>query len=438
MIDPASEQVLIRFYSGGHNGGCLQFGNDGYLYIATGDAAAPSPPDVKMTGQDCSDLLSCVLRIDVDHADKGGAYRIPPDNPFVKMAGVRPEIWAFGFRNPWKMSFDRSTGDLWVGDVGWELWELIFKVKRGGNYGWSVMEGPQPVNVEARRGPTPILPPIKVHPHSEAASITGGYVYRGSRFPELAGAYIYGDYQSGIVWGLRVQSETVTWQRELAHTPLHLVAFGESNDGELYLLDHDRTHQVYRLVPNRTTTATDSFPQRLSQTGLFASTVEHRPAQGVIPYSVNAPLWSDGRAAERLLAVPGDGRIELDNQGFWRFPDRSVLVRTISLDREPGREASPRRRVETQILHLEAGAWRPYSYLWNDEQTDAVLVGADGASLKIGLNGDPGGRRTQLPCPCPYRVWLVSQSVGREAGDCFWHSVGLAAGHERGSIESKM
>ena len=102
-----------------------------------------------MTGQDCSDLLSSVLRIDVDHPEPGKAYRIPPDNPFVNMPGVRPEIWAFGFRNPWKMSIDRATGDLWVGDVGWELWELVYKVKRGGNYGWSVMEGPQPVHVEA-------------------------------------------------------------------------------------------------------------------------------------------------------------------------------------------------------------------------------------------------------------------------------------------------
>ena len=106
-----------------------------------------------LTGQDCSDLLSSVLRIDINHAEPGKPYRIPPDNPFVNVTGVRPEIWAFGFRNPWRMSFDRATGELWVGDVGWELWELIFKVKRGGNYGWSVTEGPQPVNVKAHRRP---------------------------------------------------------------------------------------------------------------------------------------------------------------------------------------------------------------------------------------------------------------------------------------------
>ena len=102
-----------------------------------------------MTGQDCSDLLSSILRIDVDHPDPGKGYSIPKDNPFVNVPGARPEIWAYGFRNPWKMSIDRTTGDLWVGDVGWELWEMVYKVKRGGNYGWSVMEGPQPVHVEA-------------------------------------------------------------------------------------------------------------------------------------------------------------------------------------------------------------------------------------------------------------------------------------------------
>ena len=309
----------------------------------------------------------------------GKAYRIPPDNPFVNMPGVRPEIWAFGFRNPWKMSFDRATGDLWVGDVGWELWELVFKVKRGGNYGWSVMEGPQPVNVEAgegrrrsRRRSRSIRTPRP--PRSPAAMFITARACPSWRV--LTFMVIISPGSSG---GSGAQGETVTWQRELARTPLHLVAFGETHDGELYLLDHDRTHQIYRLVPNTAAKVTNDFPRRLSQTGLFASTRDHQPAPGVVPYSVNAPLWSDGATAERFLAVPGDGRIELDNQGIWRFPDGSVLARTVSIEREPGKPAS-RRRVETQILHLEAGAWRPYSYVWNDDQTDAVLAGADGAS----------------------------------------------------------
>ena len=213
VIDPKSEQVILTFWSGGHNGGCLVFGKDGYLYISTGDGAGPSPPDTKMTGQDCSDLLSSILRIDVDHHEPGKSYSIPADNPFLSISGVRPEIWAFGFRNPWKMSIDRATGELWVGDVGWELWELVDKVERGGNYGWSVVEGPQPVHVEARRGPAPISPTTKVHPHSEAASITGGYVYRGPSLPELSGAYIYGDYQTGSSGRFESKTGTVTWQQ---------------------------------------------------------------------------------------------------------------------------------------------------------------------------------------------------------------------------------
>jgi uncharacterized repeat protein (TIGR03806 family) len=416
VIDPKSEKVILTFWSGGHNGGCLAFGKDGFLYISTGDGAGPSPPDTKMTGQDCSDLLSSILRIDVDHAEPGKPYSIPADNPFVKLEGVRPEIWAFGFRNPWKMSIDRSTGDLWVGDVGWELWELIDKVERGGNYGWSVVEGPQPVHVEGKRGPAPILPTTKVHPHSEAASITGGYVYRGTALPELAGAYIYGDYQTGIIWALRSQVGAVTWQKELARTPLHLAAFGETNDGELLLVDHDRTHQIYRLTPNADTAATQNFPRRLSETGLFASVREERPAAGVLPYEVNSKLWSDGVTALRFLAIPGTGKIGLDGQGTWQFPEGSVLARTVSRELDPGKPAS-RRRLETQVLHLETGAWRPYSYLWNDSQDDAVLVGPLGASRPIDIgkgtvNADRNYRvHARSECVLCHNPWVEKKTT---------------------------
>ena len=144
-IDPSSEEVVISFLQGGHNGGDIHFGPDGMLYISTGDAANPNPPDPLNTGQDISDLLSSILRIDVDRKDQGKAYAVPRDNPFVATAGARPEVWAYGFRNPWRMSFDRQTGDLFVGDVGWELWEMVHRVEKGGNYGWSAREGPQPI-----------------------------------------------------------------------------------------------------------------------------------------------------------------------------------------------------------------------------------------------------------------------------------------------------
>jgi uncharacterized repeat protein (TIGR03806 family) len=416
VIDPNSERVILRFWSGGHNGGCLVFGKDGYLYISTGDGAGPAPPDPKMTGQDCSDLLSSILRIDVDHPTAGKGYSVPPDNPFVGQSGVCPEIWSFGFRNPWKMSFDRATGDLWVGDVGWELWELVFKVKRGGNYGWSVMEGPQPVHVEGPRGPTPILAPLKAHPHSEAASITGGYVYHGSRLTGLEGAYIYGDYQTGIIWGLRSQGDAVTWHQELARTPLHLVAFSETPNGELLLVDHDRTHAIYQLVTNPSERAVSDFPRRLSETGLFASTRERRPAPGVVRYEVNAERWSDQASAERLLAVPGTAQIGVDSQGNWQCPEGTVLARTVCLEREAGKPVS-RQPIETQILHLEGAAWRPYTYVWNDDHTDAGLAGAEGEVRSVVVEA-PDGRHeqkyrvpTRAECVLCHNPWVEKRTT---------------------------
>ena len=177
-IDPTSEEIVITFLQGGHNGGDLHFGPDGMLYISTGDAGNPNPPDPFDTGQDISDLLSSILRIDVDHKDEGKNYAVPKDNPFVTTKGARPEVWAYGLRNPWRMGFDRQSGELFVGDVGWELWESIHRVEKGGNYGWSAMEGPQPIK-PGKVGPTPIHAALIELPHTIACSVTGGRVYRG-------------------------------------------------------------------------------------------------------------------------------------------------------------------------------------------------------------------------------------------------------------------
>ena len=216
-IDVSTEKTIITWFSGGHNGCDLQFGPDGYLYISTGDGAPANPPDIFKTGQDVSDLLSSILRIDVDHLENGNAYRIPDDNPFIDMPEARDEIWAYGFRNPWRMSFDQKTGDLWVGDVGWELWELLDRVERGGNYGWGVMEGNQLTNPEWPRGPTPILPPTIDHPHSESSSITDGLTYYGKRLPNLYGTHIYGDYDTGKLWGFRYENEEVCIALRIHH-----------------------------------------------------------------------------------------------------------------------------------------------------------------------------------------------------------------------------
>jgi putative heme-binding domain-containing protein len=406
--DPASEQILITWLAGGHNGGDLHFGPDGYFYISTGDGADPNPPDRFDTGQDLSDVLSSVLRIDVDHTDAGKAYSIPVDNPFVKMPGARPEIWAYGFRNPWRMSFDRATGDLWVGDVGWELWEMVYRVRKGGNYGWSVMEGRQPVRPESKRGPTPILPPTLDFPHSEAASITGGYVYRGKRLKELVGAYLCGDWMTRKVWATRFDGDRIVWHKEIASGTGRIVAFGQDEDGEQLIVFYDEAGSIQRLMPNPAALVPQAkFPTRLSETGLFTSTKNLNAAPGVIPYSINAPMWADHATAERLVALPGTSTIKIYDHpvpvpgtAFYTakvfFPKDAVLAKTFVMEMERGNPQS-RRRLETQLLHFDGSDWHGYSYAWSDDQTDAILVPAAGANraLEIPDREAPGGKRKQ-------------------------------------------
>jgi putative heme-binding domain-containing protein len=403
-IDPKSEKILITWLGGGHNGGDLHFGPDGYLYVSTGDGTDPNPPDKFDTGQDISDLLSSVLRIDVDKEDPGKAYRVPPDNPFVNLKGARPEVWAYGFRNPWRMSFDRATGDLWLGDVGWEKWEMVYRVKKGGNYGWSVMEGPQPVRPEAKRGPTPILPPNIAYPHTEGASVTGGYVYRGKRLKDLVGAYLNGDWMSRRIWGTRFDGDKITWHKELAKGTGQIVAFGETDDAELYFLNYD-AGTVSKLEPNAAKDNSADFPRKLSETGLFDSVKDNRPAPGVLRFSVNAEQWNDHATSERWIGLPGrsgirflDKPIHVDPYFNTRlvWPRDAVLARTFTMEMERGNPQS-RRRLETQLLHFDGINWHGYTYRWNEDQSDAELVPASGADRELTVTDAkaPGGKRKQ-------------------------------------------
>lgn len=402
-VDPASERVIITWKSGGHNGCCLKFGPDGCLYVSAGDAGPAFPPDPLRSGQDIGTLPSTIFRIDVDHPEGDRSYRIPADNPFVGTRDARGEVWAYGFRNPWRMCFDPRTGDLWVGDVGWEMWEMIYRVKKGGNYGWSVVEGPQVVHRERPQGPTPILPPTIQHSHIESRSITGGFVYHGKRLKELAGRYVYGDYVTGKIWAARFNAEKVLDVEEIADTPLALVSFGLDAAGELYLLDHEGS--IHRLVPNPRRSRNEEFPRRLSETGLFASVKDHRVAPGVIPYSIRAEPWQDHTTAERFVAVPGEGKLGLWEKsnlqigfikGDWKFPTDSVLVKTISIETQQGNPAS-RRRLETQLFHYDVDTWRAYTFIWNDDQTDAELADAAGSSRTFTIKdaSAPGGARAQ-------------------------------------------
>ena len=245
--NPDSERVILEVsqpYSN-HNGGAIHFGADGYLYVALGDGGSAGDP--RGNGQDPDTLLGSILRIDPTVASSYGNYSVPEDNPFVGVSGSRDEIWAFGFRNPWRFSFDPETGDLWAGDVGQRGYEEIDLVKRGLNYGWNVMEGfhcyPPSVSSCQQDG---LEPPLVEYPlTSRNCAVTGGYVYRGSRAPLLQGAYLYGDFCSGRIWGLIYDGQEVSDSQLLLDSSLEISSFGEDEAGELYILSFDR--KIYRL-----------------------------------------------------------------------------------------------------------------------------------------------------------------------------------------------
>lgn len=398
-IDPQSELVILEWESNGHNGGELAFGPDGMLYCVTGDGTSDSDP--LLTGQGLNDYLAVMLRLDVDHPEPDRPYSVPKDNPFLNIPDAKPEIWAFGFRNPWRMTFDKKTGHLWVGQNGQDLWEQVYVVERGGNYGWSVQEGSHPFYLERPRGPGEIRPPVVEHHHVEARSLTGGIVYYGSKLPELQGAYIYGDYSTGKIWGVRYNGQQVTWHQELVDTPYALVGFTETLDGELLLIDQHTG--FYKLEPNPPpTTPPAKFPMKLSETGLFTDVAKHAVASGVIPYSVNAALWSDGSHKERFLALPGEEFAEFtDNGKSWNFPDGTVLVKSFALERTAG-DPRTRRWVETRLMTRQQKEWVGYSYEWNDEQTEAVLVDSKGKDRDFTIR-ESNGERT-LPWHYPSRA----------------------------------
>ncbi|MXZ36427.1 MAG: hypothetical protein F4Z21_14750, partial [Acidobacteria bacterium] len=403
-----SAEVIIEWESNGHDGAAIAFSPEGLMYVTSGDGTSDS--DTNLKGQGLDHLLSKVLRIDVDRPDPGRLYSVPPDNPFVAMEGARPETWAYGFRNPWRMSVDPGTGHLWVGNNGQDLWEQVYLVERGANYGWSVYEGSHIFYANRELGPTPVSKPLLEHPHSEARSMTGGLVYHGSRFPDLRGAYIYGDHSTGKIWGARVEGGKVVWHKELADTSLAIVAFEVDADGNLLVLDYrdEGKGGFYSLEVNDAPDSSDHFPRRLSRTGLFASVSGHRLTPGMIPYSVNAPLWSDGALKERSLYLPpASGQEEggskagagMTSNAGWGFPDRTVLVKSFGYDSQNG-SAGGRRWVETRLLTRQQGEWVGYSYAWNREQTEAHLVGSEGrdASVEIGL-ADGGKRRLDWRFP---------------------------------------
>ncbi len=251
--DPDFEEELFRlkqpFWN--HNGGTLAFGHDGYLYIGLGDGGKANDP--LSAGQDLSNWFGSILRIDIDRKQDGKNYAIPKDNPFIKRKGARPEIYAYGVRNIWRLSFDRKTGVCWAGDVGQDLWEEIDIIVKGGNYGWSLREGTHPFWGRSDEAKPEWIEPIWEYNHNVGKSITGGVVYRGKRVPQLAGHYIYADYVSGKIWALQYDMKTrkVTANREIKSSNLPVITFGEDEQGDVYFTTSLGGGRLYRFAPNK-------------------------------------------------------------------------------------------------------------------------------------------------------------------------------------------
>lgn len=430
VADPATELVLIQQQddNGFHLGTDMHFGPDGYLYVSTGDGGGQA--DSRGNGQVIDrDFFCAVLRLDVDkqpgnpepnvHAsvprDGGIArYSVPATNPYVTAnptvpynggnldaTTVRTEFFANGFRNPWRFSFDPVTGELWLGDVGQVTREEVNLVTLGGNYGWAYREGSvagprnwgQPVGFV---GVNPLYEYGNPNgdPGNYNRSITGGIVYRGSNIPTLTGAYLYADYMTGDIFSLTRDGAAVNVERITGEGGI--VAFGaDPSNGDALLVDISNG-MVRRLVQS---TDDSSFPQTLSDTGLFAEVSSLSPAPGLLPYTPNLSFWSDHALKRRWFIVPEMlNTMTWTREGAWTYPDGTVWVKHFDLETTRGNPATAR-RIETRLLVKNATGSYGVSYRWNEAQTEATLVADAGEDLDLDIieEGIPRVQHYRIP-----------------------------------------
>lgn len=420
LADTNSEVIFIGQFDdcGNHNGGDVHFGPDGYLYVSLGDEGGSNDNCNGGNSQRIDkDFFSGILRIDVDkkpgslppnHHPSISAptnYAIPPDNPFlgatqfngsaVNSNSVRTEFWAVGLRNPFRMSFDELTGDLYVGDVGQGAREEIDLIQRGGNYGWKWREGfiATPSIGSPPAGFTNPINPILDYPRSDGYSVTGGRVYRGDRFPELVGRYIFCDFGSGNIWSLTNNSTNVTTKTLLASNA-GIACFGvDPRNGDL-LMGNRSSDTIRRLIRNAPAT---NFPQTLSAAGVYTNLGNLTPQDGIIPYELNVPFWSDHAAKRRWFSVPSTNlKLTFDAETTWGLPTGTVWIKHFDLELTSGVPASAR-RIETRLLVKNSTPEGGYgvTYRWGDSTNEAYLV------LDAGLNesfliDDGGTIRTQV------------------------------------------
>ncbi len=363
--DPASEAVVITVDQpyGNHNGGGLAFGPDGYLYVGMGDGGSGGDP--LGHGQNLGTLLGAFLRLDVDAPGDDVGYAVPPDNPFVDQPGARPEIWAWGLRNPWGFAFDPVDGALWSADVGQSKVEEVNLIERGRNYGWNTMEGTRCYPTGDACDKSGLTLPVAEYEHAEGKSVTGGRVYRGSAIPSLYGTYVFADFVFGSVWGLTPGADGAFTRTTLAQTSAQISHIGADAAGELIVLDWT-LGRFHRLVPaDPDAPAPAGWPARLSDTGCFDDLPTRRLADGILAYDVNVPLWSDDAAKERGLVLPQDGTLAWSDAGPLGLPDGTILIKSFVRDGHP---------LETRFLVRAGDAWRGATYRWNAQGTDAELM----------------------------------------------------------------
>jgi len=354
-----------------HKGGTVAFGQDGKLYLSFGDGG-------DYFGQRGTGFFSKILRVDVDQPTPGKGYSIPADNPFATSTEIEPATFARGFRNPFRFSIDRGTGDIWVGDVGHALWEEIDHVVAGGNYGWPCREGKHNYSAHdplyCPPGTANLIDPVAeyehVAPNAASRSITGGVIYRGAAIPSLIGGYIFGDFVTKEIFALKMNPVTGAPEMPVLNPSGPTggwVQFAEDLDGEVYALD--LFGHIYKMVPAGGGDPADggTFPTRLSQTGCVDAANPKNPAIGLVPFAVNMELWSDGAEKERFVALRDGTTMAIDPaSGDIQIPVGGVLMKTFKLQGKP---------IETRLfVHHDDGVWQGYSYEWLDDQSDAVLL----------------------------------------------------------------
>ncbi|MBK7952158.1 MAG: PQQ-dependent sugar dehydrogenase [Deltaproteobacteria bacterium] len=376
---PPTEQILLTVNQpfDNHNGGDIAFGNDGFLYFGLGDGGSGGDPG--NLAQNPTRLLGKMLRIGVVGVGfPSPAYTIPSGNPNAgnprcgpgTNAQACPEIFASGLRNPWRFSIDAATGDVWVGDVGQGQHEEVDLVTLGGNYGWNCREGfaSYPGTGDCSGA---FIDPLVDYPHENGdASITGGFVYRGSAIPSLAGRYVFGDFSSGRIWALQPNGSGGYVADEIASSNDGISTFGLGLDGELYFASYFG-NQIRKIVPPSGGGAVDTIPTDLVDTGCVDPLDPTQPASGLVPYAIQAPFWSDGAAKERHLAIPDATAIDVgalvgNAGGDFVFPNGTVILKNFRLGNQ---------LIETRLLMRHPdGIWAGYTYEWNDAETAATRV----------------------------------------------------------------